>query len=181
MKMAIIRRENARGIDAKIDVLQTHLYDFNAFTAWQSSWSCHDRANLVPNGKHDGKLKAMTYRSGEYTDVYMDDSFNIVTFFTAPKKRPVVTDLLVDTTVSMYLQCNLSGLFPEASHRADEEVINRFIHAFHRQPEFRLAEVVTTIDEVYRGLDTEKLMLDDIGKWLALRFDLEVSYEAECF
>lgn len=179
--MALYTREDPRGVDLKIDVLQKHLFGLDIFSDWVDFWDCHDRAILVPKGLNERNLKAMTYRDGEYKDVYMQDGQGLISFFTAPKQRPVTDDLLVDTTVSMFIQGDMSKLFPETSHKADEEVVNRFLQAFHRQPEFRVSNVIQTVEEVYRGLDVTKLILDDLSRWFVLRLELEVSYEAECF
>ena len=182
--MAAIRKDNPKGVDYVIDLLQE--YSYNAFTVaaspdpWTNYESYH-RAYV--NEKKDRDTPEVYIGNGEYKEVFNDDSFNVTSFWLVANERPLIDDSeLYQADISIIFQVDkLDVMFPTINHRADEE-LHRQIHQVLKDNQwgFVISDFVTGIDDVYAGLSTDQVKWDDISHKHVVRFNFTVEFQFEC-
>ncbi len=176
--MALIVKNNPQGIDAVINQLQTDLYNQLTNKFGWSNYESYHRA--YRNAKGGDKLPEVYIGADDYKEVLFDDKFTVTSFFLADDKRSQDSKNGVFTQgVSIIFQANLSELFPNVAHRADEELIQEVIKAAKsRGWESRMDEVITGVDNVYASLKiaSDKKYLDDMSNFFMVRFNFKMLY-----
>lgn len=116
----LISKTSPAGIDYKLQELQTLLHD-SLLTKWginTSAYKCYGRCY---RNKTDKGYIAENYEgSGEYKEVYWDDSLAAISFFGTGVKTKY--DAYEATDVHLVFFVNLATLKSSITHRADEEV-----------------------------------------------------------
>ena len=114
------------GIDIPIRKLQEHLFD--ALTViWglpDSKYQSYGRC--YRNKKENGYVAEVYEGTGDYREVYYDDSVSAISFFGISDK--IIQGVGQKTNVHLVFFANLSELKPNATNRADEEVRNDVIN-----------------------------------------------------
>lgn len=121
--MAKVQRANPVGVDFKIDLLQTFLFD--QLTAAPNNWTNYEsypRANK--NVKGDNIIPEVSLDPSEYKEVLFNDKFNATSFFLVDDDPEI---LFIEGKVvhgfSLIFQVKLDKILPAiTTHRADEEL-----------------------------------------------------------
>lgn len=172
--MALIQKTSPRGIDFAINKIQTYLYNELNLADYES----YPRA--YKNSKVDGGVIPEIYiGENEYKEVFMDDKFDLTSFWLVDDNSTV--DEFTTTTVSVVFQALLDELYPTITHRADEEFVNDVYNILYNNPyDYDLTGVVRGVENVYSEFDTSQVTWDDMSEYFVVRFDLEVVYDYTC-
>lgn len=184
--MALITKLNPIGVDVPIDKIQNDLYTALVTNGTWSNYESYHRA--YKNETRDGiRPEVFRGRTGtaknenSYKDVFMDDDFNVTSFFLVPDEIPVTDGSIHTPTISIIFQANLPKLYPNAPHRFDSEFHSDVINVLRTLPgDYRYIGIHTSIDDVYTGLDTSKVKWDDMQKFHIVRFEVQVEYSFVC-
>jgi hypothetical protein len=170
--MATIKRKvNPVGIDKVIDRFQSDLSSIFSGV----DWIIYPR--VYPNPKKiDLRSKVPEFfEESEYLETFMDDTHTMTSFFIVSPERPC--DLGVfRTDVSLVFQVSdLKSIFPNVTHRADEEFNKEVLDGFDTAHEYK--GMTTEIQNVYREFDKGEIRLDDMNQFYVVRFNFNVRYE----
>lgn len=174
----LILKQRCKGVDAVLDRLQRHIYA--KLYEQLTNWNCHHRAYKNPKTNERGiVLIPEVYNiNGEYEEVFLNDSLDVLSFFVVNDERKVNSGNSV-FNFSLIVECNLSKIFPFIPHRADEEVISLFEKTIIQSQFFKyLTGVKTGIDSVYNEFDKSNIKYDDMSNFCVFRFEFEnVKYD----
>lgn len=123
----LITREIPKGIDAMIQRFQTKLHE-KLLTTWgiaSDKYRCYGRC--YRNKTDDGYIAENYEGSGEYKEVYWDDSLAAISFFGIASELSQV--IVTKTTAHLVFFVDLVKLKPAIAHRADSEVRTDVIDA----------------------------------------------------
>lgn len=171
-------KTNPVGVDYKIGQLQTPLYNHVAakYGLGDSDYDCYPRVykNIARNG---GYLPQAFVSGNEYTpDTLMNDNKAITSFFDISEAITVGENLLCSTKVFLYFFIDLSKLLPDVATRNDEEVINDIVNFVNTKYHFLVVAKqvgITSILKDYTGYKGAKMDVQNIGKFLCFRLDME--------
>ena len=178
--MALIQKTDPKGLDVKIGSFQSYLFTTLGF----ADWECYPRIYSIPssaNSERRGLLPAHFTTEVDYEEVYMDDDFNLSTFFYA-NTDVTFNQWIGKTQVSLICQVRLDELFPSIDHRADEEFNTLVTNASNNYSgfgTFTLTNIKKTIDEVYKEFKTDQIELTNMQPYYVVRFDYEVYYDPD--
>lgn len=175
--MAEVRKINPVGLDKKIDRFQHYLYTKLGWVEYES----FPRVYLNP--RHRGTIAETYTGNGEYEDVLFTDKFNATSFFLKDDREVINDEGLIEVDVSLIVQAHLVSLYAGILHRPDEELKNDIV--FHSNnysgyEEFRLKEVLTRAQNVYREVDADLIQADDMSYNHFVRFVYSVKYTESC-
>lgn len=174
----LVLKQNPAGIDDVIDTLQQYLW--NEFPCFES-WDSYPRAYRNPARFNDrGFIPECYDENGEYIEVFHNDNVSMTTFFVAESDREI-DNRLATQRLSLIVQCNLKDLFPDISHRADEELINLFWRKIeYFKSVVTLISIETQIDNVYREFSRNGVKFDDMGDLFVCRFNMTAEFTSSC-
>ena len=144
-----------------------------------TNYESYSRANK--NETENGiKPELFTGNGKDYVDVYMDDKFTVTSFFLVPDNIPSV-DGMRTANISIIFQANLDKLYTTAPHRFDAEMHNQIENILTGlDGRFSFIDTHISLDDVYAGLDTEQVRLNDTHPCHVVRFEIEANYIPEC-
>lgn len=135
--MPVIKKTNPVGIDIYVERLQEFLHKHMTEKVWPEGivWNSYGRCDR--NRKGAGYVAEVYTANGEYTDVLWNDKVDVVSFFGVTGSR-VVDRIREFAEIHLVVFCNLKQLYPDITHRADEEVrvdfmkaIGKVMYGFH--------------------------------------------------
>ena len=175
--MALFQRENPKGIDAGIDILQRDLFVELVKQGWKN-YDSYDRA--YRNTKGADKIPEVYVGNNEYKEVLMDDRLIASSFFLTDDKRTYDYEKLLWTQdISIIFQCNIAKLYPNVVHQPDEEMINTIRLAIKAKYwDNRLEEIITGFEKVYDSLKISYSNKDftDMADYSIARFNFKMVY-----
>jgi hypothetical protein len=175
--MALFQRENPKGIDQGIDILQRDLFIELVKQGW-TSYDSYDRA--YRNTRGSDKIPEIYIGNNEYLEVLMNDKRTATSFFLSDDKRTYDYEKLLWTqNISMIFQCNISKLYPDVLHQPDEEMINTIRLAIKSKYwDNRLSEIITGFENVYDSLKLSynKKDFTDMADFSIARFNFQMVY-----
>lgn len=180
--MALIRKINPVALDREIDFFQAYLWPKLGFdvvdgTTWESLHRIYLNAM-------DGRLIPEAYETdGEYSEVFYNDNFSVTSYFIVPERRTVTAEGITEADVSLVFTVDLKQLYPNITHRADEEFNNAVQFAAEKYSDydsFKFSGLETTIDLVFREFIKDKIEFDDMSNQYVVRFNFKVLYTPEC-
>jgi hypothetical protein len=175
--MSIIARTSPVGIDQKISIFQSFLYEALGFVDHTS----YDRVslNLKNIGGKVGIVPEHFIGGIDYKEVLFDDTCDVSSFFfRVPEKAPH-SGGMETARVAMVFQAQLDKLFPLAPHRFDEELngmIEKASFDFYGHDTFQLVDTVVGLREVYREFALDHIKYDDMHPFYVVRFEYLVRY-----
>lgn len=118
----LITKTNPTGVDYHVQQLQTALHT-GLLAAWgiaSDQYKAYGRC--YRNKTADGYVAENYEGSGEYREIYWDDSLSAISFFgiTGQSRAAMGTGSEVDVHFVMF--ANLAKIYPAIAHRADEEL-----------------------------------------------------------
>lgn len=118
----LISKTTPKGMDYHIQELQTALHT-GLLAAWGIDTSLYKAyGRCYRNKTPDGYIAENYEGSGEYKEVYWDDSLAALSFFGITDQARAQTGLGSEVNVHFIMFANLSTLYPTITHRADEEL-----------------------------------------------------------
>ena len=158
--MALVLKDSPVGVDKPINTIQNALYDALVTNGSWTNYESYSRANK--NETENGiKPELFTGNGKDYVDVYMDDKFTVTSFFLVPDNIPSV-DGMRTANISIIFQANLDKLYTTAPHRFDAEMHNQIENILTGlDGRFSFIDTHISLDDVYAGLDTEQVRLND--------------------
>ena len=173
----LIRKTDPVGVDKLIDALQVFIDQLNL-----PNWNNYARAYKNPKRFDERGFIPEVYTSnGNYEEVFFNDKYSITSFFVVGDSRNTAITGRSIVTVSLIVQCKLKDVFPQISHRADEELINMF---WNKLKAFTLGAKVesieTHIDDVYKEFVREQVKFDNLGNFNVVRFNMTGAFDSEC-
>lgn len=176
--MALIQKTNPVGLDKEIADFQQYLW--NKLSGKFNDWESYHRVYLNP--KNRTNIAEAYIGDGDYKEVLFDDNVELSSFFLADDTE-TVEDGLSTIDVSFIVQANIEDIYPGITHRADEELrndIKYWSNKYSYYERFRLTDVITGVDNVYREIESDNVKLDDMSDRHVVRFVYEVKYAANC-
>lgn len=172
--MSLILKENPRGIDFWIDLVQSKVYaDLTKNCGWASWESCH---RAYKNPKSGTVIPEKYVGDGEYVEVLYNDAFNINSFFLGDDNRAKESEIFTQD-VSWIFQANISDLYEKITHRADEEFNTDLLNALEKIPFVRNVRMVTGVNNVYSDLNLNAMVeFDDMSELHVVKVDMEAKY-----
>ena len=175
--MALFQRDCPQGIDAGIDILQKDLFIALVKSNW-TDYDSYDRA--YRNIRGSDKIPEVYKGKGEYKEVLINDNETVTSFFLTDEKRTYDYEkYLWEQNISIIFQANLSKLYPNIVHRADEEMINTIRLAIKSKYwDNRVTEIITGFEKVYDSLKLsyDKKDFTDMGQYSIVRFNFKMTY-----
>lgn len=175
--MALITKENPVGADYNINQLQFKIYNELDWTKYES----YHRA--YKNVKDSNVLPEVYIGGGDYKEVLFDDTFNVTSFFLLGDTRARDSSFKYTTTASIIFQADLSRLFPEIRHRADEELKLCVLQVLEKNLYgFTLTDVISGVNNVYSDLGinspelNQKVNLTDMSNFHVVKFDMDLAF-----
>jgi hypothetical protein len=163
-----------KGIDVVIDEIQNHL---NTYITW-SDFNCYPR--IYKEETQQG-VKPMVYTSsGDYEEVFYNDTLNGSCFFYHEDTRSAVDGYFNDVSLSIVFQLDLDALYPTITHRADEEAHNTVLVALQKLPQNKIVGLVTGYNNVYSEFESSLVKYDDISNYHCFRIDLKCIVNNVC-
>lgn len=174
----VIRKSNPVDIDLVIDKIQSKL-DTITFKSG-STWNNYHRAYKNPTKTRNGLVPEMFVNGIDYSEVLMDDTVDLTTFFIVSDSRPF-EDGLISTEIALIVQASKLDNLIDSPHRPDEEMNARFINKLtNLHSNVKLTSVEHGIDNVYREFVRTKIKLDDMNQRYVARFNMSVRYQSSC-
>jgi hypothetical protein len=172
------RNSNPYGLDEAIDAMQLKLYAaLITYPTWVN-YESYPRAEKIKDGQE--VLPKVCLDGKNYTEVLFDDRKNATSFYLAGERRDFDYSTGYYTqNISLIFQGLLNKLYPNATNRADEEMIYDISKALRKIGYIHTLESIdTTIDEVYKGLTIygEKKYSDDMSNYFVCRFNFKINY-----
>lgn len=175
----LVRKTYPIGIDKIVDAIQVKLDESTFFSG--TDWDNFPRA--YKNPKHvrtNGYMPEVYDGNGEYKEVLMNDKMTLTSFFVAGDQRPY-SNTNMTSDLSLIVQCSdLDEIFPSIEHRADEELIHKFLNILNVVPGIKITNIETSISEVYKEFDIRDLIFDDMGSFFVFRVNMSTSFGLAC-
>jgi len=185
----LIRKNNPKGLDAQIDLLQQELQEYISRTYFGAGLQdlefiiyprCYRNATPAPG---TGFIAELYTGEGQYKEVFYNDELKLSAFFgTSPKIEHGAND---ETEVHLVFFAKLSALYPTITHRADYEIKRDLQNLFEgtRIFGFRLKSVESGIQNVLREYPgsrrDDRLAAADMGDVHAFRLNLDLVFNRE--
>lgn len=180
--MGLIHKHDPVGVDVVIDKLQRDLFlELTVNFGWRD-YDSYPRA--YRNKKNENVIPEVYVGKNEYKEVLFNDKETVTSFFLSGDKRVYSEKTFTfEQEIAWIYQANLSKLFPDVHHRADEEMINNVVLALEKKYwEQRFTEVITGVDNVYQSLklNYDKKYYDDMSAFCVARFNFKLLYINNC-
>lgn len=162
-------KENPRGVDTAINMLQSKLYTKLGIS------NINGFGRVYPVENSGKTVPAHFYKGEDYLETLLDDAVDCQFFFVEDGETEVVNSLNF-TPVSIIFLLNLKNLKPEIKHRADEECKIEIQQVLSRMKIFSLDRIVKGVDAL-EGFDFEMAPMQPFEY---LRFSGVISYQFNC-
>lgn len=175
--MSKIAKTNPKLIDEVIDYIQDELELSLAFENWENN----HRAYKTPIA-NERFFKAELYQgNGDYKECFFDDYFNATSFFIESDNAEFRNGKIVQKC-SFIFQCKLDALFPDITHRADQELRAKLLSVFMNLNDSVVFEGFEIgIENVYNEFDRSGLKFHDLGNFHVIRMNFIARFSEPCF
>ena len=176
--MPLIQKILPVGIDRIIDSIQVTL--FNKL-GWDSlpnvTYESNHRAYKTPGelAGREGLIPEIYDGKDEYREVYLNDKIDANSFFLVDDSR--TGDKLYTIIVSIIFQLKFDNIFPNITHRADEEAHKQVLDVLEKTTLVKINSLQTGIANVYSGLLVDQSKLDDMQPFHVFKVDMDINYE----
>jgi len=170
----LIQKIAPRGIDINIDKLQVKLFDG---LGWDSLPSVTYESNhrAYKNETSDGIIPEVYDGIKEYREVVFNDKIDASSFFLVDDSRSGESPF--NTTVSVIFQLKLDKIFPNVTHRADEEAHADVLNILKtNQAGAKISSLVVGLSNVYSGLIVDTSKYNDMQPFHVFKVDMDVNY-----
>lgn len=177
--MALVSKSEPIGIDIPVDRIQRALYTQLVTNGpWQEYESYH---RAYQNETENGLRPEVFTSNNDYKEVFMDDTFNVTSFFITDQTRDIQVETEFRSEVSIIFQVQLSKLLTLVPHRADEEFNNQVSNVLRDLGDgIEYLGLEQGISNVFSEFDQEEIQWDDMQPYYVVRFNLSVPYSYDC-
>jgi hypothetical protein len=173
---ALYTKTTPKGIDIKIQDLQSYLYTKLAATWSTASYNSYGRCYKNITGSDGGFLPEVFTGSENYLPMLDVDKVNAFSFFVLGDELEKGAGLY-KVEVALIFFCNLTKLKPTITHRADEEVRLDVLNLMDSELfGFKITSVKLGYDNVFEGFDVEKIKYDDLQPFHCFKIVGEMNY-----
>lgn len=161
-------KTNPKGLDVVIQNMQNLLY--NKLTAlWNVDLSGYGRC--YPSFNQEQNRKEIEFYNGanEYKDVLYAEENKF--FFTAENEIERVGNSQFKTKIELFFIVNVSEIYPNVTHRADEEVRVDVINILEQSSFATISSIVIDIDKVFSKY--EYVISDDLQPYHCFKIILD--------
>ncbi len=183
--MALNEKDTPVGLDLEMNKIQTLAYNYlTTNSCVKGDFSSYESYHRVYKNETKKGVIAETFLTGnDYKDVFMDDSVSVSSFMIADDDIIDLTPTRKQRTVSIIFQINLTKVYPNIPHRADQEFHNEVSNALAglRKPTKKTGAKVG-INNVYSEFEVKQLKdkFHDMQPYHVFRQDFEVQYDYDC-
>lgn len=166
--MTTYKKPDPTGLDEVIQWIQDSIEEIG----W-SNTAIYGK--LYVNERLNGKVAEAYVSSGEYSEVFVDDTKNAVFGFIVDGKRRGYT--MIKTTARLICSINLDKIYSNL-YRNDEEVMRTIVRAIdiHLLGE-KFIEISTDLSEVFSGLSIDRFKFRDMHPWFNFSITFELTYK----
>lgn len=177
--MSLVSKTAPIGIDIPVDKIQRALYtDLVTNGPWLSYESYH---RAYENDHEEGIRPEVFTTNNDYKEVFMDDAFNVTSFFIVDQDRLINNGEEFRSDISIIFQVQLDKLLPLVLHRADEEFNNQVSNVLSNLGYgYELLGMEQGIDNVFAEFDQDQIKYEDLQPYYVVRFNLSVPYSYDC-
>jgi len=171
--------ENPVGIDAKIHMVQTFIYDR---IGWENI-DVFGKVFKVPSKSKKGGDTIEAYvGKNEYRDVFTNDKKTANIFFIEDDKHTTKEGILYKNEVSVVFMVNLKKLYPEIRHRADMEAEADAMKVLKASRILRLPEIEKEVKAIFEKLNIENIKLSNMQPYhvFAIRGEMAYYLNSKC-
>lgn len=137
------------GIDTLIQRKQIELYE-GLLAKWNlTSDDYLSIGRCYRNQADEGYIPEGYIGEGEYQSLFVNDGYAVTTFF-GTEKIEVVNSVTLQGQMHLIATIDLSKVYQNLSWRADEEVRQDVYEILKNDPELKLTEIITGVENVYR-------------------------------
>lgn len=179
--MATVLKTDPKGIDFIVDSLQRKT--FAQLTGSDIGWTEYESYHRAYKNPSEGSTIPEIYTSnGNYLEVLFDDTFNATSFFLTEDTRTKLDHEVYEQDISMIFQARLDLLYPNITHRADEEMHADIVTAINSAGfQKEITDITTGVTNVYSELsltgDLSSLVsLDDMSFFHVVKVNLTITY-----
>lgn len=172
-------KDPAAGLDKVIQRKQVTIFE-PLLTRWNISEAAYrSYGRCYRNDSDKGYIPEM-YVDGskkDYIDLMLDDTFAVTSFFGSENARADAGGYMV-ADVHLIFAVNLETLYPDTSHRADEEVRNDVVKLFQFNKEMPLTSIVWGMEKVFTEYTAWKkdIRYRDLQKFHFFRLNFTLKY-----
>jgi hypothetical protein len=177
----IIAKLNPVGLDERIALIQKALHDGLEQKGW-TNYYAYERVYINPQKilNQTSNIPELYNGNNNYREVYYNDKHNAESYFITPNTRSVESDY-VSVSLGVIFQLDLSKIYPDIDHRADEEAHNDVMNVLTKISYIgNVTEIVTGVENVYSGLDTDSVQLTDMQPCHVFRINFTTQYLSKC-
>lgn len=163
----IFAKEHPVGIEKQIYKFQEAL----ELIGWPNT-AIHGK--LFVNNRDNIKIAEAYDYSGEYKEVFIDDKYSATFGFIVSENRDGLT--FINTKIKLICSLNLDEIY-KREERMDEESIMIVLRAITpRILSDREGEIITSFEDVFEGMDTERIKFRDMHPWVNFAITFGVTY-----
>lgn len=163
--------ENPIGIDAKIQMIQTHFHDR---IGWQNI-EVFGRVFKIPSKTKGDTLEAFIGKK-EYKDVFLNDKVNATVFFIEDSEHKTNEGVLFTNTVSVVFMINLKKLYPEIENRADLNSQEDALRLIRKSRIIKAPKIEKDITQILSKINIENLKLSNMQPYHVFAIEGDISY-----
>tara|TARA_R110000765_G_scaffold67450_2_gene130283 strand:+ start:772 stop:1380 length:609 start_codon:yes stop_codon:yes gene_type:complete len=179
--MGLVTKIKPIGVDLKINSINKSLYSHLINESKWINYEAYHRvyANETEKGIVPEAYTEQSIDSNDYKEVFLNDNFSS-SFFTLDDNIDL-RDRNSSQNISIYFQLNVKELYPNVTHRADEEARNDVIVALKKNPHVnKVLGVVKGMRNVYEGFDTSQIKWTDMNPFHVFRVDITTNVNYSC-
>lgn len=160
-------KTNPVGKDASIQRLQYHLYE-NLIAKWSVPLDGYGRCYIVST---KGVKTIEPYIGGnEYENLVVAEKNKF--FFTAENEEIRTGNLTFKTSVDLYFILDVNKIYPDISHRADEEVRKDVINIIESVHGVLITRIAVNIEKVFNRYEYD--YQDDMQPYHCFKIELDL-------
>jgi len=162
------------GIDATINKIQVAIYDA-LVERWSGTITGYGKA-YKNNHKESTKLEWYNASDKDYQDVYYDDNSDATFFFIDEESDSSDDEIVFTSNVKCVFMVNLPNIITDVGRQdsqAQRDAVE-ILRSVSRQ--FKVVGIEKSFNEVFSGIDTEKIMFNDIHPLHCFAVLMELNY-----
>jgi len=173
--MANYLKNNAVGLDKKLNELQEWIYDKLVTDYSWSDFECYGRAYLNKNPREqEKKVFEVAVNGKDYKEITMDDKHTVTSYF---YKTRLEQGEITKATVVLFFNINLKKLFNQSATRMDEDAVNDILNVLSiNAPGFELGEIKTGTENVYGSYGINSQDRDNMSDYMVCSVEMTITY-----
>ena len=143
--MANLTKTNPIGLDAVINDIQAKVY--NLTNQWGVNLDGYPRCQILKTTENQKTIEAYL-GNDDYSGSLIFAEYNKF-FFLAGESEDRIAGDYFRTTIELYFMVNLKEIYPDITHRADNEVRTDVLNILNTIPNINVTKVESNSDKVF--------------------------------